>query len=141
MKTHLGKLLLPLCLALVVSGCTSMAELDEMVAEYKGKHIQAAIAKLGYPHGERTVAGKKVYYWSDSRSGTRTAPQTSSTTQYHRGRRVEHTTVVYTTESYTYSCTIELAVDESEIVISHTLKGDVNGCQPYAKKLTAKKKI
>jgi hypothetical protein len=51
--------------ALMLAGC-SFNEIKEGMNSLRGQPLSAAIAKLGMPNDERTIAGQKVYTWYSS---------------------------------------------------------------------------
>ncbi len=48
--------------SVLLSGCASQA-IKEGMTGLQGQPLSAAIAKLGMPNDERTIAGQKVYIW------------------------------------------------------------------------------
>lgn len=137
MKTILRIFIAPLLLILAASACVSFAEMEEELEEFKGQHINVAVAKLGVPDGERVIVGRKIYVWARQETRTNTSPQTSSTHGLFGGH---HTTTTYSTQKYQESCKIELVVDDSDIVVSYSVDGDLQTCQIYANRLEGKKK-
>ncbi|MGF6764026.1 hypothetical protein P3T24_004357 [Paraburkholderia sp. GAS33] len=73
----------------------------------KGKPIDAAIARLGVPQSERTIAGHHVYTWTTGG-------------QYNGEGR---------------TCTLDVEVDS--LGISRTMRyiGNLSGCGPYVEAL------
>jgi hypothetical protein len=49
----------PVCV--LVASCAGT--IKEGMVKFEGQPLSAAIAKIGVPNDERTVAGKKVYIW------------------------------------------------------------------------------
>jgi hypothetical protein len=46
---------------ILVAACAGTVK--EGMAKLEGQPLSAVIAKIGHPMGERSVAGKTVYYW------------------------------------------------------------------------------
>ena len=132
------KLFVPLLLLLLPSACVTFSDMEQGLEQLKGKHIDHAIAKLGYPDGERVAVGRKIYIWAKQRTQNYTVPQTSSTVGHVGGTRVDQRTTTYQTETVTHHCRIELVVDDAGIVIAWSIDGDLSGCQVYGKRLQQK---
>lgn len=77
------------------------------MATFVGQPISAAIARLGFPTSEQTIAGAKVYTWQTS-------------------RLIEGTSV---------SCKIRAIVDAREIIATWDFEGSERGCGDYASAL------
>lgn len=54
-------------LCLLAAACAADATRQTMMS-LKGQPIEAAIARLGVPHEERTIAGRKVFVWNATRA-------------------------------------------------------------------------
>jgi len=52
----------PVCI--LVASCAGT--IKEGMVKFEGQPLSAAIAKIGVPNDERTVAGKKVYIWGSA---------------------------------------------------------------------------
>lgn len=96
------------CMAAVaLAGCfQSIATVKEGMAGLKGKPIGAAIARLGMPTEEATIAGVKTYTWRTS-------------------------TVA---EGNQYQCRIRVYMTDS-VIGSFEGEGDAGSCQEYADRL------
>jgi hypothetical protein len=97
-----------ICMAFVgLAGCLqSISGVKEGMASLKGQPISAAIAKLGLPNEEATVAGVKTYTW---RTGT-------------------------IAEGNQYQCRIRVMM-AGNVIGSFEGEGDAGSCQEYAAKL------
>jgi hypothetical protein len=141
MKKYSKVFLAPICLILATSACVSFAEMKEELEEFKGQHIDVAIAKLGAPTSEREIPGKKMYAWVRRETRHKSSEKTVKPTEIFGWRETnvpKRTTIV--SKNVTYTCRINLYVDASDIVVSYHLNGDLQTCQVYAKRLEDKKK-
>ena len=146
MKTILRFFLVPLFLTLATSACVSFAEMKEELEEFKGQHIDVAIAKLGAPTSERVLRGKeqpgrKMYAWVRRETSYETSEKPVKPIEFFGWRETnvpKRTTIV--SEKVTYTCRINLYVDASDIVVSYYLDGRLQTCQVYAKRLESRKK-
>jgi hypothetical protein len=108
-------------------GC-STSTMNGVMSSWSGAHIDDVIGQWGYPHDERTVAGRHIYYWYRNMSG-RTPSQTSTYgTVYPDGSFNAQST---TTGGQTIhgSCTRIIEVDQPGNVSSWQWQG--NNC-PFA---------
>jgi hypothetical protein len=121
--------------AFSLGACTTFQDIENGLSGLVGKDISHAINKLGYPAGERSVAGKKIYVWSTQNSGSYVMPQTNYNTGYVGGMPVSYTTTGYTTHSYNYACTIEIIVNKADTIETWQYSGNVGGCSHYASRL------
>ncbi|SCW76999.1 hypothetical protein SAMN02927900_04748 [Rhizobium mongolense subsp. loessense] len=133
MKT-LTKTLALISLA-VASGCTTMEDAKPAMQSLKGQPVQAAFAKLGYPDAEQNIAGKKIYVWNTSSSGTYTVPTTNTATTYVNGQAIYSTVQGTRTESYDYSCKLRLIASQGGIIENWDWDGNIGGCERYAARL------
>ncbi len=95
------------CVAIVISlaGC-SISTIREGMNDLKGQPIAAAIAKLGLPDEEATIAGVKTYTWRKS-------------------------TVAGGDQ---YGCRIRVVM-AGDVIGSYEGSGDIGSCSQYANKL------
>ncbi|SHM40746.1 hypothetical protein [Bradyrhizobium lablabi] len=93
--------------AILLAGCfqSVLTVRDEMNA-LKGKPINVAIAKLGIPTNEQTIAGQKVYTWE---TGTIAGGDQ-------------------------YRCRIRVVM-AGNVIGSYEGEGDAGSCEEYAQKL------
>jgi hypothetical protein len=91
--------------ALALAGC-SIGTIKEGMNDLKGQPISAAIAKLGLPNEEATIAGVKTYTW---RTGT-------------------------IADGNQYQCRIRVMMD-GNVIGSYEGSGDMGTCSRYADKL------
>jgi hypothetical protein len=62
--TIVQRLLFAAAGCMLVGACAST--IKEGMVKFEGQPLSAAIAKIGVPNDERTVAGKKVYIWGSA---------------------------------------------------------------------------
>lgn len=141
MKTILRNFIAALFMILAASACVSFAEMEEELEEFKGRHINVAVAKLGAPTSERVIPGKKMYAWVRRETRHKSSEKTVKPTEFFGWRETnvpKRTTIV--SKNVTYTCRINLYVDTSDIVVSYSVDGDLQTCQVYANRLEGKKK-
>lgn len=121
---------------LFLSACAT-ATLDEGLPKLQGRHIDTAIKYLGLPDNEQQIAGRKVYVWGHQNNGSYIRPVTTPTTYTsyspYGGSYVTYgRNTSYVTESYNYTCTIKVVVNNKDIIQSSEYSGNEGGCQYYA---------
>lgn len=124
--------LLLTAIAALVAGCASSGStITAQWPRLKGQPLQAAIDRFGYPQGEQSIAGAKVYTWSTSQSYTSLAPTVGTTYGTIGDRPVSTTTGGFAPVSSTLACTIRISVVDDKI---RTLEydGENLACAPYA---------
>jgi hypothetical protein len=89
---------------MLVAACAGTVK--EGMAKLEGQPLSAVVARIGQPMGERSIAGKRVYYW-----GT---PQLSSKSEKQ--------------------CQI-LATMNGDLIERLAYEGDESLCQKYAERL------
>lgn len=94
--------------AVPLAGClTSISTISTGMNNLKGQPIGAAIAKLGLPNEEATIAGQKTYTWR--------------TSQIAGGDQ--------------YQCRIRVIM-AGDVIGSYEGRGDLGSCSGYAGKLS-----
>lgn len=120
--------------ALGLCGCvtTQMKEgLDFLV----GQPIQAAQARIGFPDGERSIAGQHIYVWATNHvvylpgSTTTTVAGNVGTTP------VFGSATTTTLQPMNANCTIQLSADDRGIITAWQWSGNMIGCSQYARAL------
>jgi hypothetical protein len=91
---------------ILVAACAGTVK--EGIAKLEGQPLSAVIARIGQPMGERSIAGKRVYYWG--------APQLSSKSDREK------------------QCQI-LATMNGDVIERLTYEGDETLCLKYAERL------
>jgi len=110
-----------LLLCLLVTGCLNPPKpvIEQQLSMLNGQPASAAIARLGHPTSEDTVAGRKVYVWSNSR------------------------TFVLPARGMTYGgmnelqaqCTLRVFVNKHDVIVAHDVTDNSDACAVYAHKL------
>ncbi|WEX79376.1 hypothetical protein PYH37_006266 (plasmid) [Sinorhizobium numidicum] len=118
----------------VASGCTTMEDARPAMQGLKGQPVQAAFAKLGYPDEEQNIAGRKIYVWHTSSSGTYMVPTTNTATTYVNGQAIYSTVEGTLMQSYEDSCKLRLIASRGGIIEEWDWH-DNNGCERYAAQL------
>lgn len=129
-----------LFLPLVLCGCVTWAQMDAGLQRLHGRPLSAAIDRLGYPSGERDVAGMKLVTWSTRNSGTMYLPQTATGQATAYNPYTGYTTYTTTTSylapmAYNYQCEITMHVNEGGIIVGTQYQGNMGGCSSYIKAL------
>jgi hypothetical protein len=91
---------------LLVAACAGT--IKEGMAKLEGQPLSVVIARIGQPMGERSIAGKRVYYWG--------SPELSSKSNREK------------------QCQI-LATMNGEVIERLSYEGDESLCQKYAERL------
>lgn len=125
-------------------GCITNQAFSERLNSLVGEPIEEAISKLGYPTGERRVAGHHVYVWSVDRSETIFVPQQSYASGYSTGRygmtTYHATATTMQALPVNYACEIDLEVDMENRVKSFQFSGNQGGCRPFYYRLRAEQR-
>ncbi len=128
------KKVMVLCLTtLIFSGAVGAAGMDStmkaVLNSWVGQNINTVIDKWGYPSEEKTIAGRKLYYWRQD--GTFYAPTETSGTVNTYGNTSYINALSYG-GAQSVSCTRILEVDSEEVVKTGQWQG--NNC-PITKTL------
>lgn len=119
-----------IAISLVLTGCVG-TRMESGLQALTGAPLQYAISRLGYPDGERTIAGEHLYVWSTNHEAL--LPVTSGSYGNVGGVGYSQTNVgLMRAQAY---CTIQLSVDAGGIVRNYQYSGNVMGCQNYARML------
>ena len=125
------------CIAgLSLGGCVSQ-NMDAGLLGLVGQDIHVAIARLGYPNSQRTVAGDTVYTWSVNQ--TDTLPMTTGNSAFVTigGAPASGLTTSTTYLPVNYNCTIDLGASANGVVKNYHWTGNIGGCSHYADALKA----
>ncbi|MDR8077848.1 hypothetical protein KPA96_19525 [Burkholderia cenocepacia] len=105
----------------------------------RNQPVSTAVQVLGYPAGEREVAGLKIVHWGRQQSGL--MPMTSF------GQNSAFGTVGATPFGYTgsststqyvpmhFNCDIDLSIGPGGFIQGYQYAGNIGGCSPYIKAL------
>ena len=94
-----------------LAGCVPQ-RMDDGLQSLIGQNIQAAVGKLGYPDGQRTMLGDTIYIWNTG----------------HQGALPIAGTVV----PFSFNCTIQIATTPDGTIKQPQWAGNVDGCRGYA---------
>jgi hypothetical protein len=126
-------------LLMLLAGCITNQAFSERLNSLVGEPIDVAISKLGYPSGERQVAGHHIYIWSVDRNGTIFVPQQSYASGYATGpfgmTTYQATGTTMQAMPVNYACEIDIEVDIENRVQSGQFSGNQGGCRPFYSRL------
>lgn len=117
--TRICGLFLVLALA---AGCAARFErlMTQDTSALVGKDIHAAIAKLGYPAAEQHIAGDHIYRWGANGGSTALTSAVAG---------------VAVTQVTPSGCTIDLVVNDANVVTRANWQGDRRACAAYQERL------
>jgi len=121
--------------SLLQVSCASQENIKKGLDQLLGHNIEEAISLLGYPDDERSIAGKIVYTWSNSRASTSTNPTHQTSTGYIGGSRVRLDTYGQETISKTLSCKIRIITDTANQVVHWEYDGNRGACRKFSKRI------
>ena len=121
-------------IGMLLSGCV-FGMMEKGLGALVGKDVKTAFNVLGYPSGKQEFGSETVYFWSVSRSGTYSMPQTSTTSGMVGTTPVYGTTTYYQQVPYNYTCLVKIITAKSGQIISWEYEGNLAGCSAYAGRL------
>lgn len=135
MRAFLG-----LLLAVLVPACTTFEDIDGGLDTFQGRSINDLISVIGFPDGERTVAGRRMVIWSSSQNVTSVSPVTTyssgTANAYGSGGygygSYSGTSTTYVPTTVNYNCTIMVEIDRNNSILGHDFEGNIGGCEQYA---------
>lgn len=117
--------------ALSVGGCVSQ-HMNDGLQGLMGQDINAAVARLRYPDGQRTMLGDTIYIWSSNHKAALPLTTMNATTGSVGNVPIYGTTTNTTFVPMEFSCTIQIATDGKGRIKSYQWSGNLEGCRPYA---------
>lgn len=125
-----------------LAGCATWGQMKTGLDSLLDQPLSVAIDRIGYPTGEQTIAGRKLYRWGSSQQSAMYMP-TSTTTTGSVGTGMTYRPFSATTYGGTYvpvnyNCEIILEVDSNDIIKRYQYNGNLGGCGPYIKALKKK---
>ncbi|WP_400083012.1 hypothetical protein [Yoonia sp. R78084] len=134
------KLIKTLAAFVFAAACTTFEDIDGGLDAFQGRSINDLISVIGFPEGERTVAGRKLVVWSSSQNVTTVTPVTtySSGTANAFGNSgygfgsYSGTSTTYVPQTVNYNCTIMVEIDQNNRILGHNFEGNIGGCERYA---------
>lgn len=125
--------------AIILAGCATWGQFDEGLDALLNMPLSTAIDRLGYPSGERTVAGRRLVEWGRSTNGAMYMPTTATTygtVNTNRGfGSYSGTTTGGTFMPVNYNCNVTLEVDQDDIIRRYQYEGNLGGCERYIRAL------
>lgn len=115
-----------------LGGCVTFDQIDAGLSTLKGKTLKQTIAVMGYPDSERKIADKTIYNWGNEESVTLTIPTTTSATSYVGGQAIYTSIQGSRTNTYNYSCSVDVIVGKGGTVEAVEYSGNLGGCERYA---------
>ena len=123
----------------LLAGC-AWDIIDDHMEELQGQDIGRAMAKLGYPHSEITVGGRKHYVWHRREVGSYRMPryETKHVSSYGSDGITfdSYSTTTYEQIPYDYECTLRIFVDDQERIVSWKVAGNQGACSTFAWRLS-----
>lgn len=120
--------------SLLMAGCAG-PQIEAGMNQLMGQPVASLIAVLGYPDAEGSVAGRKVYVWSNQSQETLILPETNYTTGFVAGQPVTLQNTQFVPTNLNFSCRIRAIVNDQDIIESWDYRGNQGGCAPYARRL------
>ncbi|KQV51374.1 hypothetical protein ASD07_10795 [Duganella sp. Root336D2] len=136
-KPIMKNLLIVFVLSTLTACATSFSVMDETLPKLVGKKSSEAVKYLGFPSGEQSVMGKKVYVWSTRTWMPNFAPATTNTTGTIGARPFTATSTTYGGGGgMDLSCELKLIVGESEDLIERfQYEGNNGACMRFSEAL------
>ncbi|PJI92597.1 hypothetical protein BC777_1452 [Yoonia maricola] len=124
----------------LISACTTFEDIDGGLDAFRGKPIDDLISIIGFPDGERSVAGKRLVVWSSSQNVTTVTPVTTyssgTANAYGYGGygygSYSGTSTTYVPQTVNYNCTVMVEIDRNNRILGHDFEGNIGGCEKYA---------
>lgn len=114
---------------LALGACTSFDAMKDNWPKLKGRPIEEAVRRFGYPQQEQTILGDKVYTWHTTRPYVATVP-TPATTVLPGGGSV--TTYGSSSAGVTLQCEVKIATDPAGKIKTMQYDGSNAACMPFA---------
>lgn len=112
-------LLIPVLIA-GLSGCASggFGTMDRVMSSWEGASVDEVIQQWGYPHEERTIAGRTLLVWNRNTQITMPAVASTTGTVNNIGRQthVNATTIYSGGGTSNWNCTRIFEVKENRLV-------------------------
>lgn len=129
---------------LPLAGCVTWEQFDRGMDTLIGQPVDHAISILGFPSGERIVAGKRYVQWGRSSAGFVPFTSPSYTAgSFNVGNKVGNyssTTMNTTYMPMSFDCTIVAELDSENRVKRTQYDGNMGGCEPFIIRLNQYRK-
>ncbi|MCY0855751.1 hypothetical protein [Cupriavidus sp. D39] len=124
---------------LLLTACVTFGQMDDGLRKLSGRSIDDAISVLGYPDGERDIAGRHLYVWGNSSTSTVLMPQSQTTYGNVTSNRgyANYSSTSYSSVPVAINqrCEIILEVDYAKRITKWQYQGNLGGCRPYIQRL------
>ena len=101
-----------------------------------GQPASNVFEKLGLPHAEGEVAGRKFYVWATQDSGSILLPQQNTGTIYSGYRTSTYTYTTYVPMAYNHACRFRIFVNPEDRITTYDFEGNEGGCSTFANRLS-----
>jgi hypothetical protein len=125
------RLIFVVLLIVPLASCVS-SRLNDGLQSLVGKNIQAAVARLGYPDGQRTMLGDTIYIWHTSQNVSLPVTTTSTTTGTVGTAPIYGSTTNTQWVPENFNCIVQIATDRNGTIKSYQWSGNMGGCERYA---------
>jgi hypothetical protein len=130
--------------AATLTGCVTFGQMDKGLASLVGEPLDTAVNVLGYPSGERTIAGRHLVQWGRSSQGfmpvVNTAQSFGTVTANGGWGTYSGTTTSTSYVPISYNCSITVQVDTADRISGYQYNGNLGGCGAYIKRLNRYRK-
>jgi len=124
-----------LVLVMLLVGACAFDTMNAELPKYVGQPVNDLVARLGYPSGEQTIMGHKVYTWRTDMDYVSTTPVTSTSTGYVNYKPVTLTSTSYVSTPMHLACTIRAVVNSDDRISSVDYEGNNGACLRYSSRL------
>ena len=127
----------------ILTSCTTFEDINGGLTTFHGQPVNSLIQVLGFPDSEQSIAGNQIVSWHSEQNITSVTP-VIQVTSYSNGRvntygaggygngNYNSTTTSYEPTTVNYNCTLKVAIDQRDRILSHDFEGNIGGCEQYA---------
>lgn len=121
-----SKLLIPIVLAIVLSGCATTAKYEEVLNSWVGADVNRLVSSWGYPQNSfKAPNGNTVYVYGSS--GSYTMPTQTNTTYNVVGNTVYGNSTTTGGQTLKFWCNTFFEVNDSNRIVTWQWEG--NNCK------------
>jgi hypothetical protein len=124
-----------LVLAALLVGACAFDTMNAELPKYVGQPVSSLVDRLGYPSGEQSIMGRKVYVWRTDMDYVSTTPVTSTSTGYVNYKPVTLTSTSYVSTPMHLACKIRAVVNPDDRIYSVDYEGNNGACLRYSSRL------
>ena len=125
---------------LTLASCTTFEDIDGGLSVFRGRPVDDLISVIGFPDGQRTIAGRTLVIWNTNQNVTTVTPVTTynsgTANVYGSGGygygSYSGSSTTYVPSTVNYNCTVMVEIDRQNRIINHDLEGNIGGCERYA---------